>query len=188
MLWCLTCVSINYYYISLYLLIVNWKLTTSINLHASCFKVLSCDNSFCLLSLLCNFQFSRGKMGASLHRTMRKEAVGGEPPYLMVSLDSQSSHFYKVSDSFVLICILTGSQPFFGMFGYGGPVATMCLGRYKIQQLLIYNHKVSVSIFLLFLFFPSYLFLKNSTAGVLLFLRRQREARRFLHYTWKEKH
>lgn len=153
MLWCLTCVAINYYYISLYLLIVNWKLTNSINLHVSCFKVLCCDNSFRLLSLLCNFQFSRGKMGASLHRTMREKAVGGEPPYLMVSLDSQSSHFYKVSDSLVLICILTGSQPFFGMFGYGGPVATMCLGRYKIQQLLIYNHKVSVSIFLHFLFF-----------------------------------
>ncbi|KAL8537992.1 hypothetical protein ACS0TY_000080 [Phlomoides rotata] len=43
-----------------------------------------------------------GKMGASLHRSMRGKAVGGEPPYLM---------------------------PFFGMFGYGGAVATMCLGK-----------------------------------------------------------
>ncbi|KAH6822172.1 hypothetical protein C2S53_000059 [Perilla frutescens var. hirtella] len=43
-----------------------------------------------------------GKMGASLHRAVREKAIGGEPPYLM---------------------------PFFGMFGYGGPVATMCLGR-----------------------------------------------------------
>ncbi|XP_042036221.1 structural maintenance of chromosomes flexible hinge domain-containing protein GMI1-like [Salvia splendens] len=43
-----------------------------------------------------------GKLGASLHRSMREKAVGGEPPYLM---------------------------PFFGMFGYGGPVAAMCLGR-----------------------------------------------------------
>ncbi|XP_042033848.1 structural maintenance of chromosomes flexible hinge domain-containing protein GMI1-like isoform X2 [Salvia splendens] len=43
-----------------------------------------------------------GKMGASLHRSMREKAIGGEPPYLM---------------------------PFFGMFGYGGPVAAMCLGR-----------------------------------------------------------
>ncbi|KAL3653639.1 hypothetical protein CASFOL_003320 [Castilleja foliolosa] len=43
-----------------------------------------------------------GKMGASLHRSVRGQAIGGKPPYLM---------------------------PFFGMFGYGGPVATMCLGR-----------------------------------------------------------
>ncbi|CAA0813022.1 gamma-irradiation and mitomycin c induced 1 [Striga hermonthica] len=43
-----------------------------------------------------------GKMGASLHRSVRGQAVGGKPPYL---------------------------KPFFGMFGYGGPVATMCLGR-----------------------------------------------------------
>ncbi|KAL8049446.1 hypothetical protein ABFX02_06G021100 [Erythranthe guttata] len=43
-----------------------------------------------------------GKMGASLHRSARGQAIGGKPPYLM---------------------------PFFGMFGYGGPVATMCLGR-----------------------------------------------------------
>ncbi|KAL1532041.1 structural maintenance of chromosomes flexible hinge domain-containing protein GMI1-like isoform X1 [Salvia divinorum] len=43
-----------------------------------------------------------GKMGASLHRSMRAKALGGEPPYLM---------------------------PFFGMFGYGAPVAAMCLGR-----------------------------------------------------------
>ncbi|GER56466.1 gamma-irradiation and mitomycin c induced 1, partial [Striga asiatica] len=42
-----------------------------------------------------------GKMGASLHRSVRGQAVGGKP-YL---------------------------KPFFGMFGYGGPVATMFLGR-----------------------------------------------------------
>ncbi|KAL6508311.1 hypothetical protein OROHE_021853 [Orobanche hederae] len=46
-----------------------------------------------------------GKMGASLHRSARGQAIGGKPPYLM---------------------------PFFGMFGYGGPVATMCLGRRAI--------------------------------------------------------
>ncbi|KAK4431325.1 Structural maintenance of chromosomes flexible hinge domain-containing protein GMI1 [Sesamum alatum] len=46
-----------------------------------------------------------GKMGASLHRAARGQAIGGKPPYLM---------------------------PFFGMFGYGGPVATMCLGRHAI--------------------------------------------------------
>ncbi|KAJ4954884.1 hypothetical protein NE237_011667 [Protea cynaroides] len=43
-----------------------------------------------------------GKMGASLHRLSRREAIGGKPPYLM---------------------------PFFGMFGYGGPIASMHLGR-----------------------------------------------------------
>ncbi|KAL8550899.1 hypothetical protein ACS0TY_000106 [Phlomoides rotata] len=46
-----------------------------------------------------------GKMGASLHRSARGKAIGGEPPYLM---------------------------PFFGMFGYGGPVATMCLGKLAV--------------------------------------------------------
>ncbi|KAL3838065.1 hypothetical protein ACJIZ3_022656 [Penstemon smallii] len=43
-----------------------------------------------------------GKMGASMHRSVREKAIGGKPPYLM---------------------------PYFGMFGYGGPVATMHLGR-----------------------------------------------------------
>ncbi|XP_023635760.1 uncharacterized protein LOC17884597 [Capsella rubella] len=43
-----------------------------------------------------------GKIGASLHRSRKSKAVGGEPPYLM---------------------------PFFGMFGYGGPYACMHLGR-----------------------------------------------------------
>ncbi|XP_010267594.1 PREDICTED: uncharacterized protein LOC104604778 isoform X2 [Nelumbo nucifera] len=43
-----------------------------------------------------------GKMGASLHRSSRGQAIGGKPPYL---------------------------TPFFGMFGYGGPIASMHLGR-----------------------------------------------------------
>ncbi|XP_022890366.1 uncharacterized protein LOC111405633 isoform X2 [Olea europaea var. sylvestris] len=43
-----------------------------------------------------------GKMGASLHRSSRGLAIGGEPPYL---------------------------TPFFGMFGYGGAIAAMHLGR-----------------------------------------------------------
>ncbi|KAL3838064.1 hypothetical protein ACJIZ3_022655 [Penstemon smallii] len=43
-----------------------------------------------------------GKMGASMHRSVRDKAIGGKPPYLM---------------------------PYFGMFGYGGSVATMHLGR-----------------------------------------------------------
>ncbi|XP_051138184.1 structural maintenance of chromosomes flexible hinge domain-containing protein GMI1 isoform X2 [Andrographis paniculata] len=43
-----------------------------------------------------------GKVGASLHRSARVKAIGGNPPYLV---------------------------PFFGMFGYGGPFAAMCLGR-----------------------------------------------------------
>ncbi|XP_075495210.1 structural maintenance of chromosomes flexible hinge domain-containing protein GMI1 [Primulina tabacum] len=46
-----------------------------------------------------------GKMGSSMHREEREQAIGGEPPYLM---------------------------PFFGMFGYGGPVATMFLGRHAV--------------------------------------------------------
>ncbi|XP_058206197.1 structural maintenance of chromosomes flexible hinge domain-containing protein GMI1 isoform X3 [Rhododendron vialii] len=43
-----------------------------------------------------------GKMGASLHRSSRGRGIGGKPPYLM---------------------------PVFGMFGYGGPIASMHLGR-----------------------------------------------------------
>ncbi|XP_057951572.1 structural maintenance of chromosomes flexible hinge domain-containing protein GMI1 isoform X2 [Malania oleifera] len=46
-----------------------------------------------------------GKMGASLHRSLRGEAIGDKPPYLM---------------------------PFFGMFGYGGPMASMHLGRHAL--------------------------------------------------------
>ncbi|XP_071686179.1 structural maintenance of chromosomes flexible hinge domain-containing protein GMI1 [Rutidosis leptorrhynchoides] len=43
-----------------------------------------------------------GKMGASLHRALKTHAIGGKPPYL---------------------------KPAFGMFGYGGFVASMHLGR-----------------------------------------------------------
>ncbi|KAH8492181.1 hypothetical protein H0E87_021675 [Populus deltoides] len=43
-----------------------------------------------------------GKMGASLHRSFKAKAIGVKPPYLI---------------------------PYFGMFGYGGPIATMHLGR-----------------------------------------------------------
>ncbi|XP_059304587.1 structural maintenance of chromosomes flexible hinge domain-containing protein GMI1 isoform X2 [Lycium ferocissimum] len=43
-----------------------------------------------------------GKMGASLNRLSRDTGRGGKPPYL---------------------------TPFFGMFGYGGPIASMHLGR-----------------------------------------------------------
>ncbi|CAI9092569.1 OLC1v1027852C1 [Oldenlandia corymbosa var. corymbosa] len=43
-----------------------------------------------------------GKMGASLHRLAREKSIGTKPPYL---------------------------TPYFGMFGYGGPIATMHLGR-----------------------------------------------------------
>ncbi|KAK6936673.1 hypothetical protein RJ641_033703 [Dillenia turbinata] len=43
-----------------------------------------------------------GTMGASLHRSSRGDAIGGKPPYL---------------------------TPFFGMFGYGGPIASLFLGR-----------------------------------------------------------
>ncbi|XP_050387770.1 structural maintenance of chromosomes flexible hinge domain-containing protein GMI1 [Argentina anserina] len=43
-----------------------------------------------------------GKMGASLHRSYKEQAIGVKPPYL---------------------------KPFFGMFGYGGPIASMQLGR-----------------------------------------------------------
>ncbi|VVA11274.1 PREDICTED: DEFECTIVE IN MERISTEM [Prunus dulcis] len=46
-----------------------------------------------------------GKMGASLHRSLREQAIGGRPPYL---------------------------TPFFGMFGYGGPLASMQLGRHAL--------------------------------------------------------
>ncbi|CAK7324185.1 unnamed protein product [Dovyalis caffra] len=45
---------------------------------------------------------TRGKMGISLHRSFKAQAIGIKPPYLI---------------------------PFFGMFGYGGPIASMYLGR-----------------------------------------------------------
>ncbi|XP_019189024.1 PREDICTED: uncharacterized protein LOC109183399 [Ipomoea nil] len=43
-----------------------------------------------------------GKMGASVHRSSKGKAIGCKPPYL---------------------------KPYFGMFGYGGPIASMHLGR-----------------------------------------------------------
>ncbi|CAL0318893.1 unnamed protein product [Lupinus luteus] len=43
-----------------------------------------------------------GKIGASLHRLSKSEAIGGKPPYL---------------------------KPNFGMFGFGGPIAAMHLGQ-----------------------------------------------------------
>ncbi|XP_026403725.1 structural maintenance of chromosomes flexible hinge domain-containing protein GMI1-like isoform X2 [Papaver somniferum] len=46
-----------------------------------------------------------GEMGASLHRLSKRQAVGGKPPYL---------------------------KPFFGMFGYGGPIASMHIGRHTV--------------------------------------------------------
>ncbi|RAL46965.1 hypothetical protein DM860_016599 [Cuscuta australis] len=46
-----------------------------------------------------------GKMGASLHRSSKGKAIGCKPPYL---------------------------KPYFGMFGYGGPIASMHLGRRAI--------------------------------------------------------
>ncbi|XAR52203.1 hypothetical protein NMG60_11020145 [Bertholletia excelsa] len=46
-----------------------------------------------------------GKMGASMHRLSRGHGIGRKPTYLV---------------------------PFFGMFGYGGPIASMHLGRYAL--------------------------------------------------------
>ncbi|XP_026658564.2 structural maintenance of chromosomes flexible hinge domain-containing protein GMI1 isoform X2 [Phoenix dactylifera] len=46
-----------------------------------------------------------GRMGSSNHRPSRQMAIGGKAPYLM---------------------------PFFGMFGYGGPIASMHLGRHAV--------------------------------------------------------
>ncbi|XP_058206196.1 structural maintenance of chromosomes flexible hinge domain-containing protein GMI1 isoform X2 [Rhododendron vialii] len=62
-----------------------------------------------------------GKMGASLHRSSRGRGIGGKPPYLM---------------------------PVFGMFGYGGPIASMHLGRYgfmvenyhNFYYIILYRH------------------------------------------------
>ncbi|XP_057248275.1 uncharacterized protein LOC130589415 [Beta vulgaris subsp. vulgaris] len=45
------------------------------------------------------------KMGASVQRTSKKLAIGGKTPYL---------------------------TPFFGMFGYGGTIASMHLGRHAV--------------------------------------------------------
>ncbi|KAI3983927.1 hypothetical protein MKX01_021761 [Papaver californicum] len=46
-----------------------------------------------------------GKMCASLHRLCKRQAIGGKPPYL---------------------------KPFFGMFGYGGLIASMHIGRHTV--------------------------------------------------------
>ncbi|XP_027771413.1 structural maintenance of chromosomes flexible hinge domain-containing protein GMI1-like [Solanum pennellii] len=51
-----------------------------------------------------------GKMGASIHRSARDRGIGGKPPYLTVVASFQYT-------------------PYFGMFGYGGPIASMHLGR-----------------------------------------------------------
>ncbi|KAK1392217.1 Gamma-irradiation and mitomycin c induced 1 [Heracleum sosnowskyi] len=55
-----------------------------------------------------------GKMGSSLHRSYRGRAIGGKPPYL---------------------------KPFFGMFGYGGPISSMHLARHTIVSSKTKNSK-----------------------------------------------
>ncbi|KAK2635775.1 hypothetical protein Ddye_030567 [Dipteronia dyeriana] len=62
-----------------------------------------------------------GKMGASLHRSYKVKAIGSKPPYL---------------------------TPFFGMFGYGGPIASMHLGR---SALVSSKTKVSTKVYTLHL-------------------------------------
>ncbi|KAK3229718.1 hypothetical protein Dsin_001599 [Dipteronia sinensis] len=62
-----------------------------------------------------------GKMGASLHRSYKVKAIGGKPPYL---------------------------TPFFGMFGYGGPIASMHLGG---SALVSSKTKVSKKVYTLHL-------------------------------------
>ncbi|XP_060971270.1 structural maintenance of chromosomes flexible hinge domain-containing protein GMI1 isoform X4 [Cannabis sativa] len=57
------------------------------------------------LSVLTSALLYRGKMGASLNRSEKEQAIGGNPPYLM---------------------------PYFGMFGYGGSFASMHLGRHAL--------------------------------------------------------
>ncbi|KAK9094031.1 hypothetical protein Scep_025500 [Stephania cephalantha] len=57
----------------------------------------------------------RGKIGASLHRVSRGHAIGGKPPYL---------------------------KPFFGMFGYGGAIASMHLGRRALVSSKMRGSKV----------------------------------------------
>ena len=121
-------------------------------------------NVLSLLMIAVFYLLSRGKMGASLHRSMREKAIGGEPPYLMVPASCQ--FFFIISKSLIFLCIFIGSQPFFGMFGYGGPVAAMCLGRYKLCELFIFTHKnmkhLVHSVFLLFIsLLPLYSFLKH---------------------------
>ncbi|KVI04651.1 Histidine kinase-like ATPase, ATP-binding domain-containing protein [Cynara cardunculus var. scolymus] len=70
---------------------------------------------------------SMGKMGASLHRASKIQAVGGKPPYLKVN---------AMEYAYIVILNLTTHDdcdyllPAFGMFGYGGFVASMHLGRH----------------------------------------------------------
>ncbi|KAI3880902.1 hypothetical protein MKX03_032727 [Papaver bracteatum] len=59
-----------------------------------------------------------GKTGLALHSSSRRQAIGGKPPYL---------------------------KPYFGMFGYGGPVASMRLGRQtKVSSKMKNSNKVYV--------------------------------------------
>ncbi|XP_065859828.1 structural maintenance of chromosomes flexible hinge domain-containing protein GMI1 isoform X2 [Euphorbia lathyris] len=62
-----------------------------------------------------------GKMGASLHRSSKLQAIGGQPPYL---------------------------RPNFGMFGYGGPMASMHLGR---RAIVSSKTKESAKVYVLYL-------------------------------------
>ncbi|WCJ44422.1 Structural maintenance of chromosomes flexible hinge domain-containing protein GMI1 [Euphorbia peplus] len=62
-----------------------------------------------------------GRMGASLHRSSKMQAIGGQPPYL---------------------------RPNFGMFGYGGPMASMHLGR---RAIVSSKTKDSAKVYVLYL-------------------------------------
>ncbi|XP_074380621.1 structural maintenance of chromosomes flexible hinge domain-containing protein GMI1-like isoform X2 [Apium graveolens] len=62
-----------------------------------------------------------GKMGSSLHRSSRRQAIGGKPPYL---------------------------KPFFGMFGYGGSISSMHLGRTTVISSKTKNSKKVCTLYL----------------------------------------
>ncbi|WOG90855.1 hypothetical protein DCAR_0310101 [Daucus carota subsp. sativus] len=67
--------------------------------------ILRLDVSYAFTCFTIYLILFRGKMGSSLHRSSRGQAIGGKPPYL---------------------------KPFFGMFGYGGSVSSMHLGRHTV--------------------------------------------------------
>ncbi|KAF7830720.1 structural maintenance of chromosomes flexible hinge domain-containing protein GMI1 [Senna tora] len=75
-----------------------------------------------------------GKMGASLHRSSKSQAIGGKPPYL---------------------------KPYFGMFGYGGSIASMYLGQGRV----VISSKTKYIKRVLMLYFEREALLRSSSSG-----------------------
>ncbi|KAL0321555.1 UNVERIFIED_CONTAM: Nicotinamide/nicotinic acid mononucleotide adenylyltransferase [Sesamum calycinum] len=74
------------------------------------------ENLFIVLLI----ELSQGKNGSIFAQISKRESYRGQTP--ISNGNSELS----------CILLIVDLNPFFGMFGYGGPVATMCLGRHAI--------------------------------------------------------